>query len=158
MINIKEERRIRELEKKRNIKFEFGKIPNGRAICKKQLFGLVDKIVQTNVKQEEIAGYLPAVYDALEGFDKVEVIKRFVSAEFNPFLEYYRNAGDINVKTNRRKESKKASASKPVKRKKPFRGKKTQRFFISVGRPVQVQEVLEKKKQSWGAKHLFYGV
>ena len=77
----------------------------------------------------EIADYLPAVYDALEGFDKDELIKRFVSAEFNRFLEYYRDAGDINVKTNPGKRSKKASVLRPVKRKNRLRGKKTERFF-----------------------------
>jgi len=140
LINIKETHRVKEIERKRKIRFEFGKIPNGRAICEKQLFGLVKKIVQTDVNQEEIADYLPAVYDALGEFDKDELIKRFVSAEFNRFLEYYRDAGDINVKTNPGKESKKISALKPVKRKNHLRGKKTQRFFISVGRLDKINE------------------
>jgi ATP-dependent RNA helicase DeaD len=140
LINMKETRRVKEIEKKRNIKFEFGKLPNGRAICEKQLFGLVEKIVQTDVNHVEIADYLPAVYDALGGFDKDELIKRFVSAEFNRFLEYYRDAGDINVKTNPGRESKKASVLKPVKKKNRLRGKKTERFFISVGRLDKINE------------------
>ena len=130
LINVKEKGRVNMLGKKGNLKFQFGKIPDGRAICKKQLFNLVDKIVQTDVNQEGIAGYLPAIYDSLEGLDKEELIKRFVSAEFNRFLEYYRDAGDINVKS-----SKEASAiHKPVKKRERFEGKKTQRFFISVGK------------------------
>ena len=130
LINVKEKGRVNMLGKKGNLKFQFGKIPDGRAICKKQLFNLVDKIVQTDVNQEGIAGYLPAIYDSLEGLDKEELIKRFVSAEFNRFLDYYRDAGDINVKS-----SKEASAiHKPVKKRERFEGKKTQRFFISVGK------------------------
>ncbi len=140
LINMKETRRVKEIEKKRNITFEFGKLPNGRAICEKQLFGLVEKIVQTDVNHVEIADYLPAVYDALGGFDKDELIKRFVSAEFNRFLEYYRDAGDINVKTNPGKKSKKASVLRPVNRKNRLRGKKTERFFISVGRLDKINE------------------
>ncbi|MBW1764638.1 MAG: DEAD/DEAH box helicase [Deltaproteobacteria bacterium] len=155
-INIKETRRIKEIERKRNIRFEIGKIPNGRAICKKQLFGLVEKIVQTDVNQEEIADYLPAVYEALGEFDKDELIKRFVSAEFNRFLEYYRDTGDINVKATPGKKSKKVkdiygkatpgkkykkvSDFKPVKRENRLKGKKTQRFFISVGRLDKINE------------------
>ena len=130
LINVKERGRVNMLGKKGKLKFQFGKIPNGRAICKKQLFNLVDKIVQTDVNQEGIADYLPAIYDSLEGLDKEELIKRFVSAEFNRFLEYYHDAGDINVKS-----SKEASAiHKPVKKRECFKGKKTQRFFISVGK------------------------
>lgn len=130
LINVKEKRRVNIMEEKGHFKFQFGKIPNGRAICKKQLFNLVDKIVQTDVNQEEIADYLPAIYDSLKGLDKEELIKRFVSTEFNRFIEYYRDAGDINVKS-----SKKASAvNKPVKKRERFKRKKTQRFFISVGK------------------------
>ncbi len=112
LINTREVRRIRELEKRKNIRFEFCKIPDGKAICEKQLLGMVDKIVHTDVKQEEIEGYLPAVYDALNGLDKDELIKRFVSAEFNRFIEYYRDADDINVKTRSETKNKSASRSK----------------------------------------------
>ena len=130
LINVKEKGRINMLEKKGNLKFQFGKIPNGRAICKRQLFNLVDKIVQTDVNQEGIADYLPAIYDSLEDLDKKELIKRFVSAEFSRFLEYYQDAGDINVKSSREA----SAVHKPVKKRAYFKGKKTQRFFISVGK------------------------
>ena len=136
LVNTREMGRIRELEKRVDIRFRFGKIPQGRAICEKQLFGLVEKIVDTDIKQEEIAEYLPAVYDALGRFDKEELITRFVSAEFNRFLDYYRHTADINVKGN----SKPPEASRPSKRKGLHNGKKTQRFFISVGRLDKVNE------------------
>ncbi len=130
LINVKEKGRVNMLEKKGNLKFQFGKIPNGRAICKRQLFNLVDKIVQTDVNQEGIADYLPAIYDSLEDLDKKELIKRFVSAEFSRFLEYYQDAGDINVKSSRED----STVHKPEKKRAYFKGKKTQRFFISVGK------------------------
>jgi ATP-dependent RNA helicase DeaD len=139
LINIKERHRIRELEKKGDIRFKFDKIPDGRAICKKQLFNLVEKIVQTDVNQEEIADYLPTVYDALGNFDKEELIQRFVSAEFSRFLEYYRHAGDINVNTG----SETKTAVKPGKRKDRIQAKtppKTQRFFINIGRLDKINE------------------
>ncbi|MBN1930056.1 MAG: DEAD/DEAH box helicase [Desulfobacterales bacterium] len=139
LINTKQMRRIRELEKRGKIQFEFCKIPDGRAICEKQLFGLVDKIVHTDVNRKEIADYLPAVYDALDNFDKDELIKRFVSAEFNRFIEYYRHTDDINVNIG----SKKAAVSKTVKtakRKDRLKEKKTQRFLINVGRLDKINE------------------
>ncbi|MFZ7113409.1 MAG: DEAD/DEAH box helicase [Desulfatiglandales bacterium] len=140
LVNTKEMGRIRELEKRIDIRFRFGKVPKGRAICEKQLFGLVGKIVDTEVKHEEIAEYLPAVYDALGRFDKEELITRFVSAEFNRILEYYRHTGDINVKAQSRTPESSVPSNRPSKRKDATKGKRTQRFFISVGRLDKVNE------------------
>ena len=53
------------------------------------------------VNDDDFADYLPAVNEALSGIDKEELIKRFVSAEFTRFIEYYRHAGDINVNTGK---------------------------------------------------------
>jgi len=128
LINTRERRRIRELERCLNIRFEFGTIPDGRAICEKQLFARVDKIVHAEVNPDEIADYLPAVYEALAGLDKEDLIQRFISAEFNRFLEYYRDAGDINVKPRSEK-----AAFGPGKQKKRGSDPSTQRFFINVG-------------------------
>ena len=129
LINKKEIRRVRELEYKRNLRFEFCKIPNGRSICEKQLASLMDRIVQTDVNHTEINEYLPAVYAKLADIDKEELIKRFVSAEFNRFLTDYHHAEDINVKNDPKRKA-------PFKSEKKIRTrrKKTQRFSINVGR------------------------
>jgi len=113
LINTKETSRVRELERRGNIKIELSRIPDGRAICEKQLFSMLDRIVRTDVNNEDIKEYLPAVHEALEGFNKEELIKRFVSAEFNRFLEYYHESDDINVKPNQ----KSAKSSAPEKKK-----------------------------------------
>ncbi|HBA84420.1 MAG TPA: DEAD/DEAH box helicase [Verrucomicrobia bacterium] len=97
LVNLREIYRINEMEKRSNIVFQRRKIPNGKAICEKQLFSLVEKIVQTDAGSAEIEEYLPAVMETLSAFDKKDLIKRFVSAEFTRFLDYYRHAGDINV-------------------------------------------------------------
>ncbi len=120
---------MRELEYKRNLRFEFCKIPNGRSICEKQLASLMDRIVQTDVNHTEINEYLPAVYAKLADIDKEELIKRFVSAEFNRFLTDYHHAEDINVKN----DPKRKAPFKSEKKIRPRR-KKTQRFSINVGR------------------------
>jgi ATP-dependent RNA helicase DeaD len=130
LINIKEKGRVNRLEKMGSIKIQFGRIPNGRDICKKQLLNMIDKIMRTDVNQDEMADYLPAIYDSLEGIDKEELITRFVSTEFNRFLKYYRDAGDINVKSSREA----SAVHRPAKQRESFKGKKTQRFFISVGK------------------------
>ncbi len=179
-VNPKEIRRIRELEKRGNIRFETGRIPDGKAVCEKQMLGLVEKIVHADGNHEEIADYLPGVYDALAQFGKEELIRRFVSAEFNRILEYYRDADDINVriasetvqrpakrKSSVRGEYPSGSADRPVKRKSSvrtasedrsakrkdiFREKKTQRFLINLGRTdkINVEQRVNFAKDHFG--------
>jgi ATP-dependent RNA helicase DeaD len=128
LINVKETRRVRELEKRCQIRFEFGKIPDGKAICAKQLYGAVEKILHTDVNQNDIADYLPSVFKALEHFDKEELIKRMVSAEFNRFSEYYKQNPDMNVIRVSDTDS-----SKPSRSKERGNLKNTQRFLINMG-------------------------
>ncbi len=148
LVNSREIHSIRMLEKRLNICFEFNKVPDGKAICEKQLSGLVEKIVHTNVNQAELEAYLPAVCGALENFDKEELIKRFITAEFNRFLQNYHNADDINVNTKTRAKAMPESKNRhevraktrPVKRKKRLGSGKNQRFFINVGRLDKINE------------------
>jgi ATP-dependent RNA helicase DeaD len=130
LINPGEKGRIRELEKKCHVRFGLGKLPDGHSICEKQLAVLMDKIVQTKVDQNEIGDFMPAIQDALDGFDREELIRRLVSVEFNRTLRNYRNADDINVKV----ASAAAPASSPAKKSDRRMAKKTQRFLINVGR------------------------
>jgi ATP-dependent RNA helicase DeaD len=97
IVNLKEIFKIRQIEKQLRKKFELIKVPTGSEVCEKQLYHLVDKVKNIEVQHEEIGAFLPAVYEKLKGISKEEIIQRFVSAEFNRFLSYYRNAPDINV-------------------------------------------------------------
>lgn len=98
IINLKEKHLIRQIEKMINKSFLPVKIPQGKEICEKQLFNLIHKMENVELENAEIDPYLPTIYRKLEWLDKEEVIKRFVALEFNRFLDYYRNAKDINVK------------------------------------------------------------
>ncbi|MEN8186967.1 MAG: DEAD/DEAH box helicase [Bacteroidota bacterium] len=87
---------IKQIERKINKKFEQKMVPNGKEICERQLYNLIDKVHDIDVNEKEIKDYLPDVYQKLEGLDREELIKRFVSLEFNQFLSYYENARDLN--------------------------------------------------------------
>lgn len=86
---------LRRIEKKINKSFVKGTIPTGKEVCEKQLFNLIDKMQKVEVDHTEIDEYLPAIYLKLENMDKEELVKRFVSLEFNRFLEYYKKSHDI---------------------------------------------------------------
>jgi ATP-dependent RNA helicase DeaD len=97
IINLKEKYLIKQIEKKIKKTFIAAKVPGGREICEKQLFNMIVKMEEVDIEQTEIDSYLPTIYRKLEWLDKEEIIKRFVALEFNRFLEYYKNARDINV-------------------------------------------------------------
>ena len=93
----REGRRIKELEKLVGKSFKYMQIPGGHEICEKRLYNLIDKVEKVEVDETKIASFLPSIYKKLEWLEREDLIKHFVSVEFNRFLEYYKNAGDLNV-------------------------------------------------------------
>ena len=97
-----EERRLRYLEKKIGRKFERVDIPNGKEICEKQLFNLIDNIKETEIANSHMESFLPQIFAKFEDMTKEEVITKIVGTEFNRFLEYYRDAPDLNKTSDKR--------------------------------------------------------
>ncbi len=128
LINTKEMRRINDVERQSGIKFSFDKVPDGRTICEKQLYSLVDKMVHTDINQKEISKYLSPVYEALSELTKEDLIQRFVSAEFSRFLDYYRDSEDINP-TVRKGEKKSSPKEAPWQTEKRKRSAKTAVYY-----------------------------
>lgn len=93
----REGRRIKELETLVGKSFKYMQIPGGHEICEKRLYNLIDKVEKVEVDEAKIASFLPSIYKKLEWLERDDLIKHFVSVEFNRFLEYYKNAGDLNV-------------------------------------------------------------
>jgi len=96
IVHLKEKHLLKQIEKKIAKTFTHAKIPTGRQICEKQLFHLIDKMEKVEIDHSEIETYLPVIFRKLEWLDKEELIKRFVSLEFNRFLDYYRHATDLS--------------------------------------------------------------
>ena len=98
IIHTREMGRIKELERITGARFTRKMVPSGKEICEKQLFHLVDKMEHSEVNDEQIEQFLTVIYKKLEWLSREDLIKKFVSLEFNRFLDYYRNAIDINVR------------------------------------------------------------
>ena len=94
----REKHKLAQIEKKLGKQFSILPIPGGREICEKQLFHLIDKMEKVEVDDLKINSFLPAIYKKLEWLDREELIKKFVSVEFNRFLDYYQNAPELSVK------------------------------------------------------------
>ncbi|MDR2839855.1 MAG: DEAD/DEAH box helicase [Paludibacter sp.] len=101
IIHQREKNRIQQLERMLKKTFVQHQIPNGLEVCKKQLFFLIDKMQKVEINEEQIAPYMQSVEEQLSYLEKGDLLKRFVSLEFNRFLEYYRDAEDLNVTTDR---------------------------------------------------------
>lgn len=153
--HIKEKGKIREIERVINKSFEKGEMPSGKAICEKQLFNLVEQIEKVKVDEEEIASIMPSVFRKLEWLDKEDIIKRMVSLEFNRMIDYYKDAGDIEVMDERSSRKERGE-----KRDRGERGEKGERrshgaeegysrFFLNFGKadgmfPNQLIELINK--------------
>jgi len=118
----REVNKIRKLEELSGKKFTKQLVPGGKEICEKQLFNLIDKVEKIEVNESQIEQYLPVIYKKLDWLSREDLIKHFVSVEFNRFLAYYKGARDLNVSSKPQKE--------PIRKGK---AKGFSRFFISVG-------------------------
>ncbi len=101
LIHLREKGKLRQVEKKVNKTFIQKPVPSGKEICEKQLFSLIDKMEKIEVNETEIGQFMPVIYKKLAWLEREDLIKRFVSLEFNRFLQYYENAPDINVDESR---------------------------------------------------------
>lgn len=117
IINLREKGKMREIERIIKKKFEISELPTGKEICEQQLIKVIDDIEKVKVSEEEIETFLPGVYRKLDWLSKEDLIKRVVSLEFNRFLDYYKNAPEIeqpkaNDKKAETKESRKGDKEK----------------------------------------------
>ncbi len=102
LINTRESYKIKTIEKMIRTTFVKGSIPTSKEICEIQLLKLVNKVTGTVVKEDDIAEFLPSIMSEFEDLTKEEIVKKFISTEFNKFIEYYSKAGDLNAKAGDR--------------------------------------------------------
>jgi ATP-dependent RNA helicase DeaD len=105
IINLKEVGRLKQIEKIARKKFERKMVPGGDEICEKQLFHLIDRVQNVEINDAQIGKFMPQIIEKFEAMGKEEIIKHFVSLEFNQLLAYYKNARDLNVKAEGTRDS-----------------------------------------------------
>ena len=139
--NESERRKIKSIEKKGGIKFLNKEVPTGVEICSNQLYKLIDKIENVEVDEKQIKPFLNDIYKRLEWLDREELIKRFVSAEFNRFLNYYKESNRLQSKRSKKSETKRGS------------GKSLTGFSINIGRkhratPIDIISIINRALKS----------
>ena len=95
IIHTRERLKVRNIEKIIGKEFVDGTLPSAEEICKKQLFKTMDSILKTDVDEEQIAPYVADIKRQFEYIDKEDIIKKIVTVTFGRFLDYYKNAPEI---------------------------------------------------------------
>lgn len=133
IINFKERGKIKLLEKQLNKEFSRATVPTREEVCKKQLFHLINRVENVDVNYSEIEEFLPEIFKKLEWMDREELIRKFVSVEFNHFLEYYRDAPDLNVDVSKAKQEEQQSRKPRMDKDGDFT-----RLFLNIGRKDRI--------------------
>ena len=124
--------RVKEIERMTKAKFTKMVIPSGEEVCERQLMHIIKNIHDIEVQEDEIASYMPQIFEELQDLSKEELIKRIASVEFNRFLSYYKDAYDLNIRPRNafgsdRRDSN-GSSGKPFKSSGKYR-----RIFANIG-------------------------
>lgn len=97
LVHLREKHKVKQIEKIVGRPIERALIPTGKEVCEKQLFNHIDRIEHVDINREDIDDYLPVIFKKLEWMSREELITRMVALNFNRFLDYYKDAVDLNV-------------------------------------------------------------
>ena len=137
IVHLREQVRIRAIEKVIGKEFVKKALPTPKDICTKQLFNAIDMLERTDVDEAGIAPFMPEVFHKLDWLDKEDIIKRFVTIEFGRFLKYYANAPEIEEPAPRGRGAERKQAGDKPRRKRRETGVAEEgyaRFFLSLGK------------------------
>jgi len=116
--------KIRQLESRLKRQFQQRQIPGGQEICQKQLASLIGRISGMAVDQEQIEPLYAEVAGQLEHLSREDLVKKIIALEFGRFMDYYRNAPDLNPKAGERRPAQRSDGPSRT-----FGGRETKRPF-----------------------------
>jgi len=94
--------KLKQIERMVQAPFHRFEIPTGKDVCRKQFFFFMDKLLQTDISHGDYESYVPMIEEKFADISKEDILKRVVASEFDRFLKYYENAGDLNIREERR--------------------------------------------------------
>ena len=102
IVNSKDVYKIKHIERLVQAPFHKLEIPSGKDVCRKQFNAVMDKLLNTDISHGDYETYLPMLQEKFAEVTKEEVLTRVAAMEFDRFLKYYENAGDLNLREVRR--------------------------------------------------------
>ena len=154
IIHSRERSKVRQIEKQIGKQFVDGTLPSAEEICKKQLYKVMDDIMKTDVDDDQIAPYMDEINRQFEYVDKEDIIKKMVTITFGKFLNYYKNAPEIQKPETGRGSRGGDKGGKSDRRQGTQRGPRKaeegyRRLFINLGKsdgfyPGEVMQFLNR--------------
>lgn len=136
LVHVKEKSKIKAIEKQLGRPLEKALIPTAQEVCEKQLFRHIDNLEKVDITRDDIDDYLPIVFKKLNWLTREELITRVVALNFNRFLDYYKDAKDLNVDES---ESKSKKDRKGQKSKKERDDSHMVRLFVGLGKRDRIR-------------------
>ncbi len=137
IIHTREKSKVRNIERVIGKQFVDGTLPSAEEICKKQLYKVMDDIMKTDVDEEQIALYMDEINRQFEYIDKEDILKKMVAVTFGRFLEYYKNAPEIERPSSQQRSAE-SRGKKQRQGDKPRGPRKAEagftRLFINLGK------------------------
>ncbi|HET8859276.1 DEAD/DEAH box helicase [Marivirga sp.] len=96
IIGPKDINKIKQLERILGKTFTKAEVPAGDAVIEKQLMAFIEKVKASEVDEKQIEPFVQNIAAEFEDLSREDLIKKFVSLEFNKFLDYYKNSADLN--------------------------------------------------------------
>ncbi|MDW7774240.1 MAG: DEAD/DEAH box helicase [Desulfobulbaceae bacterium] len=132
IIHQREGWRIKAIEKNIRKTFVRERVPSGREVCANQVMHRINMLLDAPPDFQGLDQILPQAVEKLAGLDRQELVRRLVALESKRFLEYYRDAPDLNVQE-------KGGDGGMVKRKETGRRRERSsenftRFHVNVGK------------------------
>lgn len=154
IIHSREQKKLREIEKRIGKKFEHRMVPTPDHIIEKQIYALADRLERVEVNEQAMERYLPGVRKKLEWLSEEDLLKRVLSLEFSRLLEYYRDMPDIDLNStgkdgrgDREKGERKPRNKADKDRREAENG--YERIFLNVGKaqgffPGNLMEIINR--------------
>lgn len=138
LVHMREKGKLKAIEKQLGQTIERVLIPTGQEVCEKQLFNHIDRLEKVDINRDDIDDFLPVVFRKLNWLSREELITRVVALNFNRFLDYYKNAIDLNVvdskEDNEGKRSKRKSKRDKFDKEGGYNDEGLERLFFGLGK------------------------
>jgi len=109
LVTPRDERKVKDLSRKLKVDFAQVKVPVGEEVCERQLLHFMNRIKEVNLEENNIETYFEAINGELADLSREDIIKKFVSLEFNRFMDYYKNTPDLNMKSSTQKRAQRST-------------------------------------------------
>lgn len=97
LINQKEGRRAKDLERMLKFKFEPKLIPSGDEVCVLKMHEMAEKLINTTSNDKLVNNYFDEFKEKFEDVTRDDLLKKLLTFQLDNLIRYYEKAQDLNV-------------------------------------------------------------